>query len=285
MSNRFLRLIRVKQWIKNFFVFAPIIFSQKFMEITSVKLAFLAFLAFCCSSAIIYVINDLVDIEKDKHHPSKSKIRPLASGEISLKEAYFAIFLLSAALAAFLIYLSNNRVVILILSYIGLNIAYSSLLKMQPVIELFVVAFGFLLRVYAGAFAIDVPVSPWMTMTVLSIALYLVTIKRRQEQLLHSAQIRGVLKEYSEQILSHYIHISATSALTFYSVFVTTVKSPMIFTVPVAFWIVFRYWFTVEQQKKGESPEELILGDPQLITALLLWVLMSIAFLLPEFVI
>ncbi len=148
--------------------------------------------------------------------------------------------------------------------------------------ELFIVSLGFVLRVYGGAVVIDVPVSPWMFVTTLSLALYLVSIKRLQE--LKSGDINGraVLKKYNAHLMERYAEISAISSLLFYSLFVITESPQMSITIPFVIYGLFRYWFLVENLNKGESPTDTLLEDWQMLITTVLWLLVCIWALYPS---
>ncbi len=174
-----IKLMRPKQWVKNGFVLAPLVFSRAFLDAVAVSHALLAVLLFCIASSATYIINDMHDIERDCRHPKKSKTRPLAAGIVSVPAA----LILLAALYAVLVWgwFVAPKVVMVIAAYLVLNLAYTFVLKHQPVVDIFTIAIGFVLRVYAGAMALDVPVSSWMFITTLCLALYLAAVKRRQE--------------------------------------------------------------------------------------------------------
>jgi 4-hydroxybenzoate polyprenyltransferase len=170
--------MRPRQWIKNLFVVVPLIFTGEFINISSIQHVFFAAIIFCIASSAAYIVNDIHDIENDRKHPKKSETRPLASGKVSIRSANFLLFLLYAILilVAFLV----PQVLKVILIYICLNYAYTYVLKHQPVVDIFTIAIGFVLRVYAGASALLVTVSGWMFVTTLFLALYLASVKRRQ---------------------------------------------------------------------------------------------------------
>ena len=157
--NKYIKLIRVKHWLKNFLVFLPIFFSLNLFNINYIILTTLAFIVFCFTSSIVYILNDISDIEKDKLHPVK-KFRPLASGEISKKKAYIVIGILSVIIAVIMLFFyskTNNIFVVLIpLIYIVLNILYSKKLKNVPIIDVVILVSGFVLRVMYGGVAINV---------------------------------------------------------------------------------------------------------------------------------
>lgn len=265
-----LNLMRPKQWVKNIFVLAPLMFSGTFLDVVAVNHAFLAALFFCVASSATYIINDMQDIEGDRRHPKKSKTRPLAAGIVSVPAA----LILLAALYAVLIWgwFVAPKVVMVILAYLLLNIAYTFLLKHQPVVDIFTIAIGFVLRVYAGAMALDVPVSSWMFITTLCLALYLAAVKRRQELSQSGAEGRKVLEKYTVSLVDRYAEMSATGALLFYSMFVMSAKPELVITVPLVLFGLFRYWFVVEALDGGESPTDALLADWQLLITVLLWV-------------
>ena len=154
-----IKLIRVKQWVKNTFVMAPLIFSGAFFNQSSCIQTLLVMLLFCFASSVVYVINDLMDVENDKKHPIKSKKRPLASGQLKEHHAMMCI----GFLILFTIYLQfkiiNNYAVLVVFGYIALNLLYTFKLKHMPVLDIFTIAIGFVLRVYSGSLAINVPIS------------------------------------------------------------------------------------------------------------------------------
>lgn len=264
------KLMRPKQWVKNGFVLAPLVFAGAFLDVDAVGHALLAVLLFCVASSATYVINDMHDIERDRRHPKKSKSRPLAAGTVSVPAA----LILLAALYAVLVWgwFVAPKVVMVIVAYLILNLAYTFVLKHQPVVDIFTIAIGFVLRVYAGAMALDVPVSSWMFITTLCLALYLAAVKRRQELSQSGPDGRKVLEKYSVSLVDRYAEMSATGALLFYSMFVMSAKPELVITVPLVLFGLFRYWFVVEALDGGESPTDALLADWQLLLTLMLWV-------------
>lgn len=266
-----IQLLRPKQWIKNGFVLAPIIFSGAFFQTEAIIHSLFAMVLFCIASSAVYIVNDLHDIESDRLHPKKSQTRPLASGMISIATALLVLSLLYTMLfiGAFIAPL----VILVIFSYLLLNIAYTFFLKNEPVIDIFTIAIGFVLRVYAGAVALSVPVSSWMFITTLCLALYLAAIKRRQELSQQGCDSRKVLEKYSVSLVDRYAEISATGALFFYSMFVMSTKPALIATIPLVLFGLFRYWFVVEVLDGGESPTDALLADWQLLFTVVAWVI------------
>lgn len=263
-----LALMRPRQWVKNAFVLAPLLFSGEFHDLDSVLSALIAAGLFCIASSATYIVNDLHDIEHDRRHPSKSLTRPLASGLVSPRAALVLLALLYGALIA--AWFRFPEVIYVIIGYLLLNLAYTFVLKHQPVLDIFTIALGFVLRVYAGAMALSVPVSGWMFVTTLCLALYLASIKRRQELSSNGSESREVLRHYSIALVDRYAEISAIGALLFYSLFVITSRPEMIISIPLVLYGLFRYWFVVEKGG-GESPTDALLTDWQLMLVALLW--------------
>lgn len=265
-----IQLMRPKQWVKNGFVLAPLMFSGAFMDGRAVSHALLAMLLFCIASSAAYVVNDLHDIERDRRHPKKSKTRPLASGVVALPSALILLAILYAVLAWG--WFTAPKVGLIIAAYLALNLAYTFVLKHQPVVDIFTIAIGFVLRVYAGAMALEVPVSSWMFITTLCLALYLAAVKRRQELSQSGTEGRQVLEKYTVALVDRYAEMSATGALLFYSMFVMSTKPELVITVPLVLFGLFRYWFVVESLDAGESPTDALFVDWQLLLTILIWI-------------
>lgn len=265
-----MKLLRPKQWIKNGFVLAPLVFSGEFLNTAAVTNALIAALLFCAASSAVYILNDIRDVDRDRRHPTKSKSRPLAAGTVSITIAVATLAVLYAALAS--AWFIAPRVIQVIAVYLLINLAYTFVLKNQPVIDIFTIAVGFVLRVYAGATALDVPVSSWMFITTLCLALYLAAVKRRQELSQTGTESRSVLEKYSVSLVDRYAEMSATGALLFYSMFVMSAKPELAVTIPLVLFGLFRYWYVVESLDGGESPTDVLLADWPLLVTVLLWV-------------
>ena len=264
------KLIRPKQWIKNGFVLAPLVFTGEFMREASLKQALLAALLFCVASSATYIVNDLKDIEGDRKHPTKALSRPLAAGSVSIQAALLLLSLLYVLLIAS--WFVSPKVVNVIFGYLALNIAYTFVLKHKPVVDIFTIALGFVLRVLAGAVALSVPVSGWMFVTTLCLALYLAAVKRSQELSQSGTEGRQVLKQYSKALVDRYAEMSATCALVFYSMFVMSSHPELVITVPLVLFGLFRYWYVVDVLDGGESPTDALLTDWPLLLTVVGWV-------------
>ena len=224
-------------------------------------------------------MNDYHDINDDINHPTKSLNRPLASGQVSKQYALLLLALLYAILFAG--YFFKPQVILVISAYLLLNIAYTFYFKHQPVLDIFIIASGFVLRVYAGATALTVPLSSWMFITTLCLALYLAAIKRRQELITNGNSSRKVLEHYTVPLINRYAEMSATGALLFYSLFVITSRPELVVTIPFVIYGIFRYWFVVESNKDGESPTDILISDWQLSLTIFIWISICIWTLWP----
>lgn len=272
MMKSILKLIRVKQWVKNAFVLAPLLFSLKFLEPDSVIMAFIAFFAFSFTASIVYVMNDILDRKKDALHPVK-KNRPIASGKISVKKALSIVGALALA-DAFCVLLLPYKAMLSILIYVLINICYSFRLKHIVLIDVFVIAIGFILRIYTGAYAIGVSVSSYIFMTTLFLSLFLGFTKRKME-LLHSGETtRKVLQNYSESMVNQYIVISIALTIMCYALYTLepiTIEhfgtNRLIYSVIFVIYGMFRYLYILDKRKDVEDPTENVLKDKGLIGA------------------
>lgn len=161
---------------------------------------------------------------------------------------------------------------LVIAAYFFMNVSYTFLLKSQPVVDIFVIAIGFVLRVYAGAVALGVPLSGWMMITTLCLALYLAAVKRRQELSANGVEGREVLKNYSVVLMDRYAEMAGTGALIFYSLFVMSANQRLTVTIPIVIFGLFRYWYVVDQHDVGESPTDVLFCDWQLMSVVAIWV-------------
>jgi len=265
-----IKLIRPKQWVKNGFVFAPLIFSGEMFNPDALMHSGLAAFFFCVASSATYIVNDIYDIDLDRLHPKKSKSRPLASGIVSKNAALILLVALYFLLA--IGYVVMPKVILIIAAYAILNLAYTFVLKHEPVIDIFTIAIGFVLRVIAGAAALNLNASAWMCVTTLCLALYLAAVKRRQELAKNGSESRKVLQKYSVALVDRYAEMSATGALLFYSMFVMSARPALIITIPLVLYGLFRYWYVVEALDGGESPTDALLADWQLMAVVVLWI-------------
>ena len=282
MTRSLLVLMRPHQWLKNVFVFAGLLFSPNWRDGALLGPIFTAFAAFCCASSLVYIINDWRDRASDAQHPEK-RLRPLASGAIPLGIAFaLAVALLLSSLA---LALGNPTLLTLLLIYVMLNLAYSWGLKHVPVVDVSIIASGFMLRLLAGTLAVGIPPSRWLLLTGLFIALYLGFSKRRAESFHAEALQRHVMQHYSASLLDTYMSVTMTATLITYSLYATSPETlslhgeRLVYTVPVVIFGMLRYAFQV-QRGRGEDVARDLLRDPWILLALVLWLLI---FLFPRF--
>ncbi len=282
MLKSIIRLLRPVQWLKNGFVFTPLIFSKHLFESNYNYNALLAFAAFCLISSTVYIVNDIIDREADKLHPEKKK-RPIAAGEISISLS----LLLAAVLTGFVLFLSlllNFEFQLIIFGYLFLQLAYTFFLKHVVIVDVFIIALGFMLRVFAGAVAIDVEISNWIVITTLFLSLFLAVSKRRSEMMMiQKMQIetkRVVLENYSVQFLDYIIVITATGMAISYSLYTMAERTISVFgsehliltTIFVLFGI-FRYLYLVVKLEQGENPTAVLIKDAPMGINMLLWII------------
>ena len=273
-----IKLMRPKQWIKNLFVFAALIFSMKFLSTFHMGQAILCFVLFCMISSSIYILNDIVDVEKDRLHPKK-KNRPLAKGTVSIKAAVGVsiILMISSVLAGFLF---NPLVGTVITLYLINNLIYSFKIKHIVIMDIISIAIGFILRVVAGAFAIDVGISAWILVCTFFISLFLGIGKRRGEILAleHNAHDhRANLKDYTEEFVNQITSIVVACTIMSYSLYTFTAYEHMymMLTIPFVVYGIFRYLNLIYTQDEGGSPTELVLTDKLIIIDVVLWGIVS----------
>ena len=266
-----INLMRPYQWSKNLFVFAPLLFTGEFTQREALIKSVSAFAVFCLASSAIYILNDLRDIDADRAHPKKSKSRPIAAGTVRPMNAIAVFVILLICIATWLYY--APELIPSILGYIALNIAYILYLKKQPVLDIFTIASGFVLRIFAGASALGVPVSSWMFVTGFSLALYIASMKRLSELKEVGTESREVLKIYSVELIEKFNILAAISTLTFYSLFALTTRQELIATIPIVLFGIMRYWYVADHLKAGESPSTALAKDPQLLIVGLVWIL------------
>ncbi|MCJ7579669.1 MAG: decaprenyl-phosphate phosphoribosyltransferase [Candidatus Aminicenantes bacterium] len=279
--------LRPYQWTKNLFVFAPLIFSQNVFHVPYLFKTILAFAIFCILSGAVYIWNDLRDIEEDKLHPLKSQ-RPLASGRLGKTPAAaaFVVFSLVALGCASLL---NEAFFILALAYFLLQILYSVWLKHVVILDVLLIAAGFLLRVSAGGVVILVDISDWLLICTFLLALFIALSKRRHELVLlekNAGNHRPILQEYSPYLLDQMISVVTASTVVAYCLYTiseeTVAKfgsSRLIYTVPFVLYGIFRYLYLIHKKGEGGSPESLILKDKPFLAGILLWIISAIIIL------
>jgi 4-hydroxybenzoate polyprenyltransferase len=301
--RNYLRLLRPRQWTKNLAIFAAITFSGELFNFYIFERVFFGFLIFCSLSSAIYIINDMFDVKKDKLHPFK-KFRPLAHGDISLISAGILAILLGG-FSLIGSYMVSPVFFIITFAYLMLQLSYTTLFKHILILDILVLAAGYILRVYAGEIVSGYHISAWLLLTTISLSLFLVVGKRKSELTLLTtytgsqvAATRKTLSHYSENLLDVYASIFATSTFISYALF-TFLENPkgpplsgdllpfsvtislqkkwlMITIIPVVYGLM-RYLMDIYEKHEGESPERVIFSDKQLLSALIIWTVLVIA--------
>jgi 4-hydroxybenzoate polyprenyltransferase len=275
-----LKSMRPAQWTKNLFVFAALIFARKFFSPRDLALTFGAFLVFCLVSGAFYIFNDIQDCEEDRAHPKKC-LRPIAHGDLG-RGAAMAVFVVLSVIGLAAAFLLHPGFFLAVAVYLALQLAYSLKLKHVVILDIFVIAAGFVIRVVAGGLVIDVPISSWLLICTTLLALLLAMGKRRHELILledKAINHRAILKEYSAYLLDQMIAVVTASTLIAYCLYAISPETiakfgteHLIWTAAFVLYGIFRYLYLVHQRGKGGSPEEMILQDKPLLFNILLWI-------------
>ncbi len=269
--------MRPKQWTKNAVVFAALVFDGRLFDTGAFLVVAAAAALFSLTSSGIYLFNDLQDIEADSHHPLK-RFRPLASGRLSPAVAWVAIAVLVAVVFPSAV-LVRPLLAAVLAAYVVMMLAYSYVLKHWVIIDVFVIAAGFVLRAVAGAVVIDVPISPWLYVCTVLLSLFLGFAKRRHELVLleeGAGSHRKNLDDYSAAFLDELIAVVAASVIMAYSLY--TFYAPnlpsnhaMMLTIPFVLYGIFRYLYLVHRKNGGGAPEQVLLDDLPLLISIILW--------------
>lgn len=274
-------LLRPTQWVKNLFCFGGVIFAGKAHNPKALMLAVETVVAFCAVSSAVYVFNDLHDREADARHPKKCR-RPIASGQVQPREAaLLAVFcmVLAMILAAPL----GMNVSSIIAGYLGMHLCYSLGLKRVALLDVSMIAAGFILRIFAGTEAVHVPTSAWILLCTFFLSMFLGFAKRRAELAVSRtpSETRGVLSDYSPELLDRFCVLFAGLAIAAYAVFTTSIPSQrtLIITCPPVVYGILRYLWLSEQHRGHEQIEVLLFRDRSLQMAILLWGVLHVAVL------
>ena len=266
--KEYLKLMRVNHYIKNLLIFLPIIFNKSFLNLNKLIPTIIGFVSFCLISSSIYIINDINDLEKDRKHPIKRN-RPIASGKIKVKTAKVISIILLIISIIFLVLGSFKYSYDIIFSvsylimYFGLNIIYSLGLKKVPIIDIAILASGFLIRVLLGGIVSDVIVSSWLYLTIISVSFYLGLAKRRNELKKHKGlKTRDVLKFYNKDFLNNNMYIFGATSIVFYSLWAKSYEKDLIlWTIPIVMIIMMKYNLDIESNDSEGDPVNVILHD------------------------
>lgn len=277
--------MRPRQWTKNVVVFAALVFARRVFEPVPFAQAVGAFVAFCMLSGAVYLVNDILDVEQDRRHPRK-RFRPIACGELPLRTAWLQTGTLTtvALIGATAIRPLLGGVLAL---YLLVQIAYSTVLKHQVILDVFTIAAGFVLRAAAGAVAIGVPISPWLYVCTALLALFQALVKRRAEIMLLTEEAgahRRILEDYSAALLEEMIAVVTSSTVMAYSLYTFSAENlpknhAMMLTIPFVLYGIFRYLYLVYRRNEGGSPEQVLLSDWPLLSCIVLWGLTALVIL------
>lgn len=277
MSSFFglLKLMRPHQWLKNVFVFAGLLFSGAWQNLALGREALTVFAAFCCVASLVYILNDWVDRKADAAHPHK-RHRPLASGRVSAAQAgTLSLVVLAAGLW---LAVGNAPLLFLLCLYVLINLLYSGGLKRVPVVDVSMIASGFMLRLLAGTWALGIAPSRWLLLTGMFVALFLGFSKRKAESFHAPGSQRAVMAHYPSALLDTYMAMTMTAAITTYSLFATSPEAQgqhgerLIYTVPMVIFGLLRYTYQVHRGV-GEDVARDILRDPWILAAGAVWLL------------
>ncbi|MBO0780780.1 MAG: decaprenyl-phosphate phosphoribosyltransferase [Ktedonobacteraceae bacterium] len=301
-----IQAMRPRQWTKNCAVFIGLVFAQRLLEPLALGRAALAFIIFCLASSSIYLLNDLLDLERDRQHPVK-RLRPLASGRLPIPWAITGmgvLVLLSASLILLLYAIPLQQtpdifakwggatllVALIIAAYLLMMVLYSTRLKHVVLIDVFIIALGFVMRIVAGAVAVPVSISPWLYLVTCFLSLFLALCKRRHELVLlqgSASSHRQILKEYNIPMLDQMITVAVTATLIAYSLYTIqgqTGNHRLFVTIPFVLYGMFRYLYLVHMRMSGGSPEEVLLRDRYMLGTVLLCTILvvTILYILPQ---
>jgi len=283
--------LRPKQWFKNLLVFAGLVFSRNLFDLTNFVRSLGGFVAFCLLSGAVYLVNDLVDVDKDRLHPLK-RFRPIASGRLTPGAAK-VLAAVAAALALAGGFALDWRFGVIGLSYFLMQLAYSFKLKHMVVLDVMTVAAGFALRAVAGTVLVHVMISSWLFVCSILFALFIALAKRRHELLFlegGGTAHRAVLENYSEALLDQMMAVATSSTIIAYCLYTiapeTTAKfgtHNLILTVPFVLYGIYRYLYLVYRKEMGGAPERVLLTDVPLMADVLLWMASVVAAIYVKF--
>lgn len=281
MLKNYFNLIRVPQWIKNLFVFVPLLFSLHLFDTQFFLPTAFAFAIFCLASSFIYIVNDIIDIEADASHPKK-KLRPLPSGKISNQGAWTAAVIILIVLISSMFFVNRDFIYFLI-GFVTLNVLYSLYFKHIVILDVFSIAAGFTIRVLGGAAIISVPVSSWLILTTMFISLFLGVMKRHAEleQISEGKDTvtRKVLSEYSITFTNQMATIAAAGVVICYALYTVSQRTVtvfetenLIYTTPFVVFGIFRFMYLEYLNQKGENTTQIMLTDLPMIVTVILYV-------------
>lgn len=270
--GKYFRLLRVKHYIKNFLIFLPAFLTRNLLDVSIMTRLMTGFLIYSFAASVVYIVNDLRDAEKDRAHPTKCR-RPIAAGEVSTHQAVTAIVCLLVLMAALSVgHDAFPRMLLLPTVYLVLNLGYSFGLKNVPLLDVFILMLGYLLRLEYGGWLAGCGVSKWMFLTMMFVAFFLGFGKRRGELLAYGTSSRESLKQYSADFLEKGMYTSLTAAIVFYALMcadtntvVARYGADLLWSVPFVALISFRYMMLIEGGRSDGDPVSVVLSDKILV--------------------
>ena len=278
MIKNIIKLFRIEQYIKNFFIFAPLFFSFQF-TFTNFISALLAFLLFSLMASSVYILNDIFDVKEDVLHPNK-KIRPIASNLITTNTAYFLSILL-AIIALMGSYILNINIFYVLIIYLSINILYSAKLKYIPIIDIIIIAFGFVLRLFVGGYAINEMITNWIIALTFILSIFIALAKRREDiqLLLDGKETRRNVRFYNIEILNQSLKLLSVLIILIYLLFTLSPEVIIKFTDKIYMTIIFviiglyRYLYLTLVKNHSGDPTKIFLTDRILQTTIIAWLL------------
>lgn len=275
-----IRSFRFYQWVKNVLIFAPTFFSLSIFQLIYLRNSFYAFILFGFITGSIYLLNDCMDKRGDQLHPTK-KSRPIASGELSVVTAIIAAVII-LSLTLLIIFLFNRHFFIIAAIYVTVNLLYSLFLKKVVILDVLIIALGFVFRVEIGGAVNQIRLSPWILIITFLGAIFLALIKRRQELVrignTDEPEIRRTLRQYNISLLDQLISITTATTLISYVIYVLNTEiqrkfgtEQLYLTIPFVVFGIFRYLYLTYSQGKGENPSEIIFTDLPFAINIILW--------------
>jgi 4-hydroxybenzoate polyprenyltransferase len=284
VTRGMVRTMRPTQWIKNAFMFGALVFSEEHLwrSWASLTTVIAGFVVFCMAASSIYLLNDVVDVEKDRAHPRK-RHRPIAAGIVPVPLALVAavLLLLGAISGAWWVDGDSDFLIIVVTYLVIQGVLYSFILKNIVIIDIFTIAAGFVLRAIAGALVLDIAITPWLLLCMGLLAIFLGLGKRRAELVLleqGAASHRKILQEYSIPMIDQMLSIVTAATIMAYTLFTFTSKTMptepypyMMLTVPVVIYAIFRYLYLIHHKGGGGSPEEMVFTDVPFAASIVVW--------------
>lgn len=273
--REYVRIIRINQWYKNLVVFLPIFFAEEFLNTNALFMTALGFLSLGLVSSANYVMNDLIDVDRDRAHPEK-RFRPLASRKMSFHEAMI-LFIISLVLGLGLAYSLNYLFLIFASALFMLSLAYSLWLKNEPVLDIIIISVNFVIRAISGAFIMNILISPWLILCPLFVAIVLALGKRESDMSVlkqDASKHKLVLGIYTPRLIDALMIISTTCLIITYALYALSKKGWLLITVPLAIYAIFRYYYLVDSGSEIARNPGRFYKDKRLLISLIIWTLL-----------